>query len=417
MTTIEDRLRAATRAAADTVENESQPPLRLPAQAPGLRMPQLRFGAPRLMASLAAAVAMVAVVTTVVATRGVVSGSRAAGESDAGAALAAAPPFFVATVSPKKSLGDLGGTEAVVGRTATGKILAAVRPPAPYNSFLAVSAASSDRTFVLAAQKIPVGRHWISLRPIPTRFFLLRLHPGRRHPATLSPLPIPVLRGILSPSQLAVSPSGTSLAVQRDVTDQGPSILQVYSLASGKSKRWVLPARSKTGSPGIAAPAWDGGDRFLTALVYAKNLASCKSGCLRLLDTTRGGSQGGSNILTSSKIVFRTTRIHRLIAWDSALVTPDGSRVLLTGLAGKRLRKGVETFNLPLLYDITLPSGRIKSTLTGSLDGNFIPLWASNGAQLEIIGQIRKDIMSATLRGRHSVALLPIPSDTVQVAF
>lgn len=45
-------------------------------------------------------------------------------------------------------------TEAVVRVTATGTALATIPPPRPYGTFIGVTAAADNRTFVLAAQKL-----------------------------------------------------------------------------------------------------------------------------------------------------------------------------------------------------------------------------------------------------------------------
>ena len=82
MNAIEDRLRAATRAAAGTVAPGSAPPLRLPGEpdtAPGWRRgPRLRTGRnwPRWLTPLAAAAAVVAVVTASLAISGSIHARR-----------------------------------------------------------------------------------------------------------------------------------------------------------------------------------------------------------------------------------------------------------------------------------------------------------------------------------------------------
>ena len=65
MNTIEDRLRAATQAAADTVSRVQPAAAAAASPGPELRTRRPRIGAPRLMASVAAATAIVAVVATV----------------------------------------------------------------------------------------------------------------------------------------------------------------------------------------------------------------------------------------------------------------------------------------------------------------------------------------------------------------
>lgn len=427
MSSIEDRLREATRAAADTVPSHSQPPLHLPAHSPAFGwqgprwrrelagLPHQRVGAPRLMASVAAAVAMVAVAATALGVRSVVADHGSVGAS--GSASAAVPQFFAATVAVKTSAEHPPGSAmAVVGLTTTGKIVARVRPPAPYNTFSQVSAAADDRTFVLAAQKLrtPPASGFSSLSS-PTRLYLLRLHPGERHPASLTALPIPALRHNNGWIGIALSPAGTRLAVEfESARYSGPSFLRVYDVANGHFRSWTLASHDRTAAPGINSPSWVGGDRFLAALVYTSKPRSCTLGCIQMLDTTRGGG----SILTASKTIFRTPRTHKYAAWDSVTVAQDGSRVLLAGMAGRHLRKGVSEFSIPLLYDIAAPSGRILSHQRGPAGVNFIPLWAGPRGRLTIIGQPRRNgTITATIYSGRGRTPLRIPASTIQAAW
>lgn len=96
-------------------------------------------------------------------------------------------------------------------------------PPPPYATFVEVSAAADDRTFVLAAQKLAyctAGR----VPPVPaTKFFLLRLDPGHGRPgagATLTTLPIPAIPAGTAVSDFALSPDGSRLAMVSGRPDQ-----------------------------------------------------------------------------------------------------------------------------------------------------------------------------------------------------
>lgn len=137
--------------------------------------------------------------------------------------LAALPRYYVALTftGPRGCCGAglaAPQTDAVVRATATGRALAAVVPPLPYGTFVGVSTAADDRTFVLAAQELspypPVNQGKL---PVPaTRFFLLRFDPGRGDPgatATLTPLPIPVVPAGTEVSDFALSPDGSRLAL------------------------------------------------------------------------------------------------------------------------------------------------------------------------------------------------------------
>jgi hypothetical protein len=404
MNTIEDRLRAATRAAADTVSDYSQPPLRLPARTRGYSRPRLGIAAPRLIASVATAAAIVAVVATVAVTRDVTAGHRSAPGQSTGAITTTVPPFFVATTA----------TDAVIARTATGKVLATVTPPAPYNAFTAVSAAADDRTFVLAAEKLTrPDWHGDLSNPNPVRFYLLHLRPGRRLPATLTALPIPVLHTQLLGT--ALSPSGTRLAVVLEqISAKDPTYLRVYNLASGQARTWSLPAAQRSVFPGIMTPSWDAGNRFIATLVDSSASKSCRSGCVQLLDTTKGGG----NILTASKTIFATATIHlAAAAWLRVLVTPDGSRLLLTGSIDIA-PSGQKISTLPLLYSIASQSGHVLSHQTGRSGTDPRPLWASDRAALTILGEPdQHGLTAAWISSRHRRVVLHLPAHTLQAAW
>jgi hypothetical protein len=108
MNTIEERIRAAARAAADTVEPDSVPPLGLPA-APGRRW--LRrgrsAGATRTpwavrLAPVAAALAVIAIVITMVTVSRTESGSSGRGATAAAAPNVPAGPRSARTSGPAR---------------------------------------------------------------------------------------------------------------------------------------------------------------------------------------------------------------------------------------------------------------------------------------------------------------------------
>jgi hypothetical protein len=418
MNSVEDRLRAATLAAADTVADQSQAPLRLPAHPAPRRLPGVRLAVPRLMASVATAAAVVAVIATVVVARDVAANHRSpagGGPGGPGAITAQVPPFFVAVTATSTHPAAPEYSDAVIARTGTGKILATVHPPAPYNSFLAVSAAADDRTFVLAAQKLPRPSQGIIQPTGPIRLYLLRLHPGRRLATKLTPLPIPVVRGTFGPIELALSPSGTRLAVIKEPSGFAElSQLRVYNLANGQTRVWSLSYHVRTASPGINSPTWDGGSRFLSTLVYTNTPKSCAAGCVQLLDTTRAGG----NILATSKTIFSTAAIHRQAGWDNIFIAPDGSRMILTGMAGKRLKTGVSSLDTPLAYEIATPSGRILSHLTGRPGTDFLPWWVGPRAKLVIFGQPGPHhTVTAVIYSRHKRVPLRLPAHTREASW
>lgn len=130
-------------------------------------------------------------------------------------------------------------TEAVVRVTATGTAVATIAAPHPYGTFIGVTAAADNRTFVLAAQKL--ARLPLTTSPA-TRFFLLRIDPASRAPggrAQLTPLPVAEQVPGRAVSGLALAPDATRLAVTAGRL-MAPA-LHVFTLATGAGRVWDGP--------------------------------------------------------------------------------------------------------------------------------------------------------------------------------
>jgi hypothetical protein len=258
---VEDQLRAAGRAVSDQVRDlprldlQTQPGAR-PARARARR----RLGAGGWLIPMTAAAAVVAVAVTLVAVKSPAHQAAAgpARSHSAGSASPAAsadpeavPGYFVAIsdlaiTDPQLSPGQGGIAKdpqpdsVVVGETLTGKRLATITPPAG-STFVGVTGAADDRTFVLDSVKIVPG----VLTPTEQRtWYLLRITPGATHPATLTRLSFPV-PAAADVNGIALSPDGASLAVfyqspkagDRDFPYSGPFTLADYSVATGAALR------------------------------------------------------------------------------------------------------------------------------------------------------------------------------------
>jgi hypothetical protein len=261
--TVEDRLRATTRAVTESMRPLR--PLDLTQAADGFQLPA---GPPRprrwpgWLIPLAAATAVVAVAAVLVVVRNpprvapkAAGGPAAArfGASTPKAAPAdpeALPRYFVAisglaTEGPQPPAGQSGPAKkplpdsVVVGETLTGKRLATIKPPAG-RTFVGVTGAANDRTFVLDSAAIVPG----FLLPTQQRtWYVLRLRPGApvTAPARLT-LPLPAGADI---NGIALSPDGTKLAVLYQVARagdngfpySGPITLGIYSVATGAALR------------------------------------------------------------------------------------------------------------------------------------------------------------------------------------
>ena len=208
-----------------------------------------------------------------------------------------------------------GGRTAQVRATATGAVLATIRPPTQAAGFFEyVSGAASDRTFVLAA-----------VRRLQTELYLLRLNP-RARTATLSALPFTVATGSasLQLAGLALSPDGHKLAVAVNnwAPDRrrGPRVV-VYDLENGSRRDWVWPGfglMTSAAAKGQASLSWTANDKTLAFDITSSTGATAT---VRLLDTTAPGTD-----LRRSRVV---TSVHNADGIETPLITADGSAILL----------------------------------------------------------------------------------------
>ncbi|MGI8449740.1 MAG: hypothetical protein ACR2MP_21680, partial [Streptosporangiaceae bacterium] len=252
--------------------------------------------------------------------------------------LAQLPAYYVAlgrADSSRPSLGRLDQPRyAQVRATATGKVLATVRPPRPYDTFSEVSAAADVHTFVLVASRwrkksLGTGAEWITTA---NQFFRLRIDPAAGT-ARLTALSIPQA-SFRNGEGFAVSPDGTKLAVAQRLSMVAPANpeIQVYDLATGTRKAWTWPGggavTNNAGGQGqVLSWARDG---TLAFQQWAGNSIE-----VRLLDTN---GPGGS-LKTDSRLAvdwagdaesfrFSHGRAANVISGYSALLTLDGTKII-----------------------------------------------------------------------------------------
>jgi hypothetical protein len=216
--TIEDRLRAAARSVAQAVPEGSAPVLRLPPRRSVASQVLRRIRT--LLTPLGAATAVLGAVAVPLALPGLLqaaSGATAIGPEDT-------PPYYAAIAAPRQP-GE--AVQAVIGSTASGKVLTRVAAPRPYTGFSEVAGSASDREFLLASL----------VAATPERLFLLRFHPAK-DTASLSELPIVASSGT-SFEAIALSPDGGQVAVAE--TAGARWTIAVYSVTTGSSRSWALP--------------------------------------------------------------------------------------------------------------------------------------------------------------------------------
>jgi hypothetical protein len=324
MNLIEDRIRAAARAAAETVAPDSVPPLELPA---ATRRRWLRSGhsgsamwtpwATRL-APVAAALAVLAIVISMVIVSHTERGSSA-GSATAAAAppgIPAGPPaawYVVRGLIPRYFVA-LTSSDAVVRRTIDGRTVATIEPSRPGGTVVAVTAAGDDRTFVLSEQgrdrkAVTFYRFWLN---------------ASGQPGALTRLPMSVADG-KTMTGLALSPDGTQIAI---AIAPGGGIQQVklYPVGGTSVRTWSATGGTIGDPFETRSLSWTTSQRTL-----AVNWSAGLTRSVRLLDLD---STGGSLLAASRPAVTLGNTggmgqtLYRCV---DMIISPDGSAIACAG--------------------------------------------------------------------------------------
>ncbi len=314
MNTLEERVRAATRAAGDTVAPDSVPPLRLPVGDPGRSRGGSRSSASvwaRRLAPLGAALAVVAVAIAMVTLGQAVHKSAAPprpaptgpGPVQAGPAAASyaaagqVPPYYVSIESHGNP--NFNPSYAVVRSTATGSALGTISA-AGGGTVVTATASADDRTFVLDEQPwVPPQSHANQFFE-PRTFILFRLDASGQ-PGTLTRLSMSVPSGALM-TGFALSPDASQLAIavepNNDKADPGLQQIRLYSLATGAERTWSADGTIGFGPDDARSLSWTADERTL-AFDWTGNGPGVHVG-VRLLDIR---SAGGALLANSREAV------------------------------------------------------------------------------------------------------------------
>jgi hypothetical protein len=409
----EERLRAATRAAADTVAPGSAPPLRLPDEQPGRARWDRRHRWLRAMVPLAAAAAVAAVViASLTLTSGVPTSSSGPASPARPAALNGVPAYYVALSGPP-------GTpqRAVIRATGTGKVLTTVTPPRPYRGFTFVTGAADDRTFVLAAQ-----RWWDSTsgtgalaaqnrnNTTPVVFFALRFDP-RTRTAQLSRLSHVAGPQAEQLAGIGLSPDGSRLALALHTAE-----IKVVTLATGSLRRWVWPGVTPSSGTWVGNDKPDGQPLSWAAdgriLAFQFWIQSGGITQVRLLDTT---SPGGSLRATRAAVSFVGHGRVKTGPIGNSIITPDGTKIVTVASRTRGGRSEVMEFSVRTGQPV-IPSPTGNTTSLGPWD----VLWAdSSGRTLIVEAQSGPSgaPLTGVLRGGRFTPLPGAPADTTNVAW
>jgi hypothetical protein len=407
----EERLRAAMRAAADTVPPGSSPPLRLPDGQPGrARWDQRRRWA-RVMVPLAAAAAVAAVVIASLAlTRGGPTSSSGGAENPAPpVALNGVPAYYIATAK------QVAPTRVLIRATATGAVLATVKAPKPYGTFNFVTAAADDRTFILSAQRwwpVASGTRGVAAQnrdnTTPVVFFRLRFDPVTRT-ARLTALHIPQKIPASSLGGIAVSPDGSRLALAL-----ARAQVRVVTLATGSARQWTWP--------GTSGGTWVGNQKpsgmALSWTASGQTLAfplTTKSGGITSVMLLDPNSAGGSLAAARRSVTFRGLGHAKDGPIGNAVITPDGSRIVTVVM---RSRGQVREFSAR--------TGQLVSPLPAGTPPRSLTLWGvlwtnSSGSTVIVTGlqslPHHETLVTGTLRDGQFTPLPRAPVNIANVAW
>jgi hypothetical protein len=346
-------------------------------------------------------------------------------EQPAAAVQTMVPPYYVALTTTRpvtdfKMRGiDVINWEKLLGKanivatvraTRTGRVLARIRPPAPYLNFVAVSGAANDRTFVLVARG-----HGESFVSAPERLYLLRINPvateaaGR---AQLTALPASYTSGSQDVAAMALAPNGRSLAVVVGLK------LDIFNLATGTSR---TSAVTVTGLllqhilPGTFGLGWGLDSRSL-ALVPSSNAGGHGPRLQRL-------SAPGGKLRQFGKPI--TIHVTGVAVRQSAVtdMTPDGRTVFVSYIFTRRTNAWIR------LTRFSPRTGRFRTVNTPKIENDghgtgygypvMLPdevFWTNSTGRLAIVGYARPGQTGGIYDGTTYTAI-PWPTSLLGAAW
>jgi hypothetical protein len=364
---IEDRLRDAFRADAETIAPETiappvtAPPRRRAPFAAGPGHPAFRRHR-RLLASVAAAVAVAAIAVT--ATMAATSGAPADNQSVTPAAKPAhgpvparpAPPFLIGVTS----IGSAGNQNLGVFNAVTGQRTNVVQPRKGF-SFVGTAATGASNSFVVAASPLHGGCY--------TLFYRLTLN-SRGGLAGMAPLAVPRVNGVLFGSGLAADADGQIIGYSANACGHGHGWVGVIHERSGRTRVWSLTGNglvslSISASGRLLAFGSSrnyGGDGAIMALPTDSPAGPMEQRARTVLPANSGVSGNGSLALTDGgQTLLACHEVRR----DAVLASYDAA----TGAQIARLHTWPHVEEAPCLIAVTPSGGDVLVTGTGTTHG------------------------------------------------
>lgn len=338
----------------------------------------------RLLAAMAASAAVVALIATSVA---LTSRTHAPSPTvSSSVSLRSVPRFYMALVKINPLSQVYSAQEAVIRDTVTGATLATIRPPKGYGSFIALSGAADDRTFVLAAD---AGKFNIRTAQSLEKFFVVRFRPSSGT-ASITVLPIPQTPKTSILDGIALSPSGTELAVAVQVgKNRAEARLSVYSMTTGAVRSWLgtgtIGALDNTAMSwsrtGTLAFNWYGKLRT----VHHKLQAPPVDGIWLLNTSAPGGSLLGRSRLVVQGQWFNT----KGSAWaEDGVLTPDGTKIVVAlgdpfGIISSSTTSGFAEYS-------AATGRRIRIVHVVTADGGQLLEWTNSSGSVLVVSSPTK---------------------------
>ncbi len=437
MTAIERRLARELHEAAADIDAGSVPPLVLPSGPARFSAVRPSFGrrsgagqsvagragrapadqearegrlTPRLLAPLAAAASVLAIAAGVGALGSLARPHGGTSPATTSGLLRSVPPYYVALTESAPLTAEHRHVAGIYA-TRTGDLIASIAVPAPYRTFVDVSAAASDRTFALAAMAYP--RQGMAA----VMFYLARFSPSDGS-VRLTALTAARMPGGASFDGFALSPDGRELAVAYEQPGTGGSVtevLNVLDVASGTVWTWTSTQGTVAGAGLEPHPlSWAAGGRTLAFAWHAtgaagERITAPRASGVRLL---RIASRDPGLVASSRLSVRLYTAANQpdpagLIP-SSAMLAPGGRVLAAAGTDRSATSGGFKEFSattgqpVRTLWWKPFPDGRPP--------GEMAVLWASpSGRTLVVSGPPGHPGRIAVLRAGQLV-LLPGPA-------